>query len=411
MKIDDMELSPMLQKAVKGLGYEEWTLIQELCIPEIQKGKDVVGQSSTGSGKTAAFGLPILEKIRPGFGIQALILTPTRELCVQVTEAIKEFARHMDVRILSVYGGVGIEPQIQGIPRADIVVGTPGRILDHLQRETINFQHVKFLVLDEADKMLEMGFVEDVDKIISQVPENRQTLLFSATISEDIRDLVKKYLKSPIQLNGETYVDHTLLRQVYFDVKPFEKFSLLVHLLKNHTEGLAMVFCATRREVDILARNLKMQSIRAMALHGGLSQNKRTFALDSLRNEKINVLVVTDVAARGLDIQGISHVYNYDVPKTSKEYIHRIGRTARAGKNGAAVSLLCDRDYDNFNAVLSNSDLTITREEMPSFEMLRFVREIRERGSRGPMHSYDRSHSFGGRREGSGRGRSPGRKY
>ena len=398
MKFEEMNLNPALLKAVKGMGFEDATPIQEKCIPLIREGKDVVGQSSTGSGKTAAFGLPILEKIKPGKWLQALVLTPTRELCVQVTDALNEFGRYLNIRATSVYGGVGIDPQIRAIRTADIVVGTPGRILDHLERRTISFATTKFLILDEADKMFEMGFVEAVEQIISQVPRERQTLLFSATFSSTIHDLVRKHLKAPVQIKGEIHVDKNLLRQAYYDVKSYDKFSLLVHLLKKSPEGMALIFCATRREVDVVAKNLKTQGLNAMAIHGGLTQNRRLHALDSLKRGHINVLVATDVAARGLDIRDVSHVYNYDVPKTSEEYVHRIGRTARAGDKGDAVTLLSERDYENFNSVLRDRSLDIRKAEVPQFEKLRFERTMphRDFGSR-PHQRTGYGHSGGDR--------------
>ncbi len=398
MKFEQFNLNPELLKAVKGIGFEDATPIQEKCIPEIMAGKDVVGQSSTGSGKTAAFGLPILQKIHPGKGLQALVLTPTRELCVQVTEAMNEFGRHVRSRAASVYGGVGIEPQIHAIRTADVVVGTPGRILDHLERRTISFDKVRFLVLDEADKMFEMGFVEAVENIIRQVPKDRQTLLFSATFSSTIHDLVRKHLRSPVTIKGETHVDKSLLRQVYYDVKSYDKFSLLVHLLKNNPQGLALIFCATRREVDVVAKNLKTQGVKAMAIHGGLTQSRRLHALESLRRGRANVLVATDVAARGLDIKDVSHVYNYDVPKTSEEYVHRIGRTARAGEAGDAVTLLSERDYENFNSVLRDRSLDIRKAEAPTFEKLRFERMVSSHHefSGRPRRPYGQSQSRGG---------------
>ncbi|MBI3036142.1 DEAD/DEAH box helicase [Candidatus Woesearchaeota archaeon] len=403
MKIEELNLSPMLLKAAKGLGFVEATPIQEKCIPLIREGKDVVGQSSTGSGKTAAFGLPILEKVQPGHGLQVLILTPTRELCVQVTEAMNEFGRHIHTRAVSVYGGVGIEPQIRAIRTADIVAGTPGRVLDHIERRTISFDKVKFLVIDEADKMFEMGFIDDVERIVSHVPKERQTMLFSATMSADVHGIVRKHMRSPATIKGEIYVDKSLLKQVYYDIKAYEKFSLLVHLLRNKTSGLALIFCATRREVDTLARNLKMQGLKAMAIHGGLTQNRRLYALDSLKKGHISVLVATDVAARGLDIRDVSHVYNYDVPKTSEEYVHRIGRTARAGDKGDAVTLLTERDYENFSNVLRDHTLDIRKADPPQFEKVSFVRVQREFGGergRPQRGSYGR----GGYGESRGRG-------
>lgn len=411
MDFEQLGLNPLLLKAVKGMGFEKPTEIQEKCIPEIKLGKDIVGQSSTGSGKTAAFGLPILERIQPGKGLQALVLTPTRELCVQVTDALNEFGRHMNIRATSVYGGVGIEPQIKAIRTAEIVVGTPGRILDHLERRTIAFGGTRFLVLDEADKMFEMGFVEAVEQIISHVPKERQTLLFSATFSSTIHDLVRKHLRSPVTIKGEIHVDKSLLKQVYYDIKPYDKFSLLVHLLQKKTSGLALIFCATRREVDTLTRNLKMNGVNAMAIHGGLTQNRRLYALNALKKGHISALVATDVAARGLDIRDVSHVYNYDVPKSSEEYVHRIGRTARAGMGGDAVTLLTERDYENFNSVLRDRSLDIRKAEAPQFEKLRFERmpytdfggrPRRPYGERGSSThgGYGHSRRYGESREG-----------
>ncbi len=390
MNFEDLHLKPELLKAVQELEFTELTEIQEKSIPEIQAGKDVVGQSSTGSGKTAAFGLPILQKIEHGKGIQALILTPTRELCVQVTDALRSFAKYTGISVASVFGGVSLEPQVNALRNADFVVGTPGRILDHTERRTINYQNVHFLVIDEADKMFEMGFIEDVEKIIRQIPNQRQTMLFSATMPSEVRRIVEKHLISPVTIKGIVYVDTSLLRQVYYDVKPHDKFSLLVHLLKQNKEGIALVFCATRREADAVSTNLKEQGISAMAIHGGMEQNKRLKSVEALKNETINVLVATDVAARGLDIRNVSHVYNYDVPKSSSDYIHRVGRTARAGSEGDAVTLLSERDHGSFTMVLRDRSLKIMRSEKPGFERVPFKRSegreggFRQHGSRRP---------------------------
>ncbi len=384
MNFEDLKIKPELLKAVTELGFTELTQIQEKSIPEIQAGKDVVGQSSTGSGKTAAFGLPIIEKLEHGKGVQALILTPTRELCVQVTDALRSFGKFVNVHVASVFGGVSIEPQITAIRTAEIVVGTPGRILDHMERRTMNFQNVRFLVIDEADRMFDMGFIEDVEKIIRQTPKNRQTMLFSATMPSEVRHIIERHLKSPVTIKGVVYVDTSLLRHVYYDVKSHDKFSLLVHLLKQNEEGIALVFCATRREVDAVASNLKEQGINALPIHGGMEQNKRLKAVDALKSEKITVLVATDVAARGLDIRNVSHVYNYDVPKSSNDYIHRVGRTARAGGEGDAVTLLSERDHGSFTMVLRDRSLKISKADKPGFERVQFKRmESSDRGGYG----------------------------
>jgi len=397
MKIEELNLKPQLVEAIKDLGFTEFTNIQEKCIPEILQGKDIFGHSSTGSGKTAAFGLPILEMITPGKGLQALILTPTRELCVQVTDAIETFGKQLRARVVSVYGGVAIGPQISGMKSADIVVGTPGRILDHIDRKTINFDKIKFFVLDEADKMFEMGFVEAVEDILQYIPKERQTLLFSATLSPNVQHLVKRHLKNPVTIKSQIHVDKSLLKQVYYVVQASDKFSLLLHLIKkNIAEGLVIIFLATRREVDSVARNLKTNGVNAMAIHGGLTQSRRLHALDSLKNEDINVLVATDVAARGLDIKNVTYIYNYDVPKTSDEYVHRIGRTARAGSSGCAVTLLSDRDYDNFNRVLSDRKLTIVKELLPEFERVKFNRQFNRANGGGRFGGGSGGRRFGG---------------
>jgi ATP-dependent RNA helicase DeaD len=382
MKFEELEINKQIIEKTIELGFEELTLIQKKCIPEIIKGGDVVGQAETGSGKTIAFCLPILEKIKHKEGLQTVILTPTRELCIQVTDVFKDFGKILGVKTTSIYGGVGIGPQIKRIKTSEVVVGTPGRMLDHLRRRTIDLRNVRFLILDETDKMLEMGFIDDVEKIISFTPRNRQTLMFSATIMGSIHRLMNRHLRNPVVIKTKSQVDKSKLHQIYYDIyQQNEKFSLLVHLLKNDTSGLAIVFCATRRESDVVARNLRKHGIHASAIHGGMTQNQRTQSLDALKNEETDVLVATDVAARGLDIKNVSHIYNYDVPKTPIEYIHRIGRTARAGENGAAITLLTTPDHDNFRRVQSNEELNIERARMPNFEKVVFNRKT-QRGKK-----------------------------
>jgi len=380
MKFEELELNEQIIEKTIEQGFEELMPIQEKCIPEIIKGRDVVGQAETGSGKTIAFCLPILEKIEHKGGLQTVVLTPTRELCIQVTDVFKDFGKILGVKTTSIYGGVAIGPQIKRLKTSEVVVGTPGRMLDHLRRRTIDLRNVRFLILDETDKMLEMGFINDVEKIISYTPKNRQTLMFSATIMNSIHRLMNKHLRNPVVIKTKSQVDKSKLHQTYYDIyKQDEKFSLLVHLLKNDTSGLAIVFCATRIESDVVARNLKKHGIHASAIHGGMTQSQRTQSLDALKNETTDVLVATDVAARGLDIKNVSHIYNYDVPKTSIEYIHRIGRTARAGENGEAITLLTSADHDNFRRVQSNNELNIKKAEMPDFEKVPFFRKTTPR--------------------------------
>ncbi len=413
MKIDQIEVQAPIIRALQQLGYQDLTPIQEKAIPLILQGRDVFGHSSTGSGKTAAFGIPILHNVVKGKGLQCLILTPTRELCVQVTDSLREQGKFLQLQIASVYGGVGIEPQIAALRRSEIVVATPGRAMDHIERRTISFTNLRYFVLDEADKMFEMGFVEAVEEIMEYLPAQRQTLLFSATLPSSVKHLIQKHLKDPVTIKGEVYVDKSFLNQIYLVVPQHEKFSLLVHYIKkNQDDGLALVFCGTRHQVDLITKNLKMQGIHVMAIHGGLSQSKRLYALDALKKEQIRVLVATDVAARGLDIKNVSHVYNYDVPNSPLEYVHRIGRTARAGMKGDAVTLLSERDYDSFNNILRDHTIDIKREQMPQVERVVFQKDIgrehgggRFGGQRGGFRGGGRGGGYGGHSRGDSRGR------
>ena len=386
MKFQEVTINKRFIEITQKHNFQELTAIQEKCLPEILKGKDVVGQAETGSGKTLAFCLPILEQVR-GADLQVLVLTPTRELCIQVSDVFTEYGKPLGIRTTSIYGGVRIEPQIKALRNSQIVVGTPGRILDHINRKTIDFRNIRFLVFDETDKMFEMGFIEDVERIIQRIPKKRQTLMFSATITHDIESLVKRYQNNPVIIKTQAYVDTSKLKQIYYDIyQQNNKFSILVHLLKANSSGLSIVFCSTRKESDIVSRNLKHQGINVAAIHGGMNQNKRLRSLNALKNQKIDVLVATDVAARGLDIKNVTHIYNYDVPRTSKEYVHRIGRTARAGSHGAAITLLTRRDHDHFRRVQSNEELAIEREDIPQFKKVPFIREVEQRRRTAPRN-------------------------
>ncbi len=364
----NLGISEFVLKSIKDSRFESPSKIQEKSIPLILAGKDVIAGSATGSGKTLAFAAGILQGSEKGKGIQALVLTPTRELAEQVAKALIKFSKYRPLGIIAVYGGVGINPQIKGLKTADVVVGTPGRILDHIQRSTIKFGNVKTLVLDEADRMFDMGFKDDVERIIRKCPAERQTLLFSATITKDVVRLSRRYMKKPLQVSVDSYVDPKKLVQTYYEVGNEMKFSLLVHLLKHENSDLVMVFCNTKRNTDKVARNLRFSGINAQAIHGGLPQGKRNNVMRAFYSGKSCVLVCTDVAARGLDIEGVSHVYNYDIPRESKQYIHRIGRTARAGAEGKAINILSRNDYDNFSAVLKENDVDIKEEALPAFE-------------------------------------------
>jgi ATP-dependent RNA helicase DeaD len=413
-----LEINDNILKSIEEHGFTIPSEIQEKTIPLVLNGKDVIAGASTGSGKTLAFGSAIIQNSRKNGGIQALVMTPTRELAEQVSKALAKFSKYNPLKIISVYGGVSINPQIEDLERADVVVGTPGRILDHLSRNTIDLSKVKILVLDEADRMLDMGFKDDVEQIINCVPKDRQTLLFSATISSDITHLARRYMRDPVEISAESYVDPSKLSQVYYDVDDKLKYSLLVQLIKQENPKLAMIFCNTRKNVDFVSNNLKLSGINALPIHGGFSQDKRNRVLASFHDSKINILVCTDVAARGLDIKGVSHVFNYDIPADSKEYIHRIGRTARAGTDGKVINILASRDYENFRCVVKNDELNIKLLETPFVErcMIKWIPEGRRgayggRNRDGDSHErrggYSDRRGSGDRRESSDRRSSP----
>lgn len=407
-EFDKLGLSAGLVKVLSDNGITSPTHIQEKAIPLVLQGKDVLGSSATGSGKTIAFGAGIIEKIFAKQGIQALILTPTRELAEQIGKNLEKYSSHVNLKVVQIYGGVSIEPQKHALRAANIVVGTPGRVLDHLRNASLDLSNLKFLVLDEADRMLDMGFIDDVVTIINQCPKQRQTLLFSATISSDISRIAKHYMNEPILVESENQVDPTKLYQIYYDTPSNLKFSLLVHLLKSEKKGLVMVFCNTRRNADYVVHNLQRNKIEAIAIHGGLAQNKRSRIMEQFHSSHALILVCTDVAARGLDIKNVSHVYNYDVPKTSTEYIHRIGRTARAGKEGIAITIVSQRDYDSFRRVLENPEIKIKPESIPQDIQqisVRFAEKEGDRDNRGRLTFGGRGRGFGGRRD---NGRSSG---
>ena len=372
------------------------TEIQTKSIPHVIAGRDVIGEAATGSGKTLAFASGIIQRTEKGQGVQSLVITPTRELAQQVTDMIIQLSKYKPLRITSVYGGVSINPQIRDLRKTDIVVGTPGRLLDHIQRGSLKLSRVKVLVLDEADRLLDMGFLPDVEKIIRKLPDYRQTLLFSATIASEVSRLAQQYMHKPIDVEAESHVDPRKLAQFYYGpVQDSLKYSLLVHLINQdkNKDGLAMIFCNTRRYVDILERNLTHAGINATALHGGFSQHERTKRLRSFHDQKSKVLVATDVAARGLDIQGVTTIFNYDLPENHKQYIHRIGRTARAGKAGKAVTLVSQRDNEKFYFMFRDHRLKIQKNEVPYVQRVQTPksgpnRSNRSNGDRRPNSNF-----------------------
>jgi len=343
----ELNISASTLKSVLRMGFEEATPIQEGTIKFAMEGKDIIGQAQTGTGKTAAFGIPLIEKIDPkNSNIQALIIAPTRELAVQVSEEIYRIGQDKRVKILSVYGGQEIGRQIRALKNnPHVIVGTPGRLLDHINRRTLKLDNVQTLVLDEADEMLNMGFIEDINTILESVPPERQTLLFSATMPGPIRKIATKFMKNPEEVkikSKEMTVEN--IEQFYVKSLEREKFDFLSRIINVHQPELAIIFGRTKRRVDELSQALSIRGYLAEGIHGDLSQSKRMSVLKQFKENKIDILVATDVAARGLDISGVTHVYNYDIPQDPESYVHRIGRTGRAGKSGMAITFVTPRE-------------------------------------------------------------------
>ena len=353
---DRLGLSKETLKSVKEKGYEKPTPVQEKSIPHLLKGEDLVGKAQTGTGKTAAFGLPIVEKVNPEEGtVQALVLVPTRELAIQVAKEIKDLGKHRKVKVLAIYGGKPLFGQIDLLKRIkpQVVVGTPGRVKDLIERKVLDLSKVKFFVLDEADRMLDMGFIEDIEYIFSKTPKEKQTALFSATLPKEIREIIGKFLKGEhvtVEIEPQKPTVDRITQKV-FRVPEKELFERFLSKLEETPFKKAIVFTQTKREADEVAKRLREAGFRAAAIHGDYKQSRREKVLSDFRKGRIDLLVATDVAARGLDIQDLDAVFNYRLPQDAESYIHRIGRTGRAGKEGLAMSFASDREDDRLHRV------------------------------------------------------------
>ncbi len=352
MSFDTLGLLPELLRAVREQGYENPTPIQEQAIPLVLAGRDLMGRAQTGTGKTAGFTLPLLQMLAPSANtsasparhpIRALILTPTRELALQVEESVRTYGKYIPLRSTTIFGGVNINPQTKALRAGvEIVVATPGRLLDHHQQGNLNFSHLDVLILDEADRMLDMGFIRDIQKILNLLPAKRQTLLFSATFTDEIKQLASKFLKDPATVQiTPTNTAAELVRQVVHPVDRERKRALLAHLIQSRNLSQVLVFTRTKHGANRLSEHLDRDGINSMAIHGNKSQPQRIKALEDFKNGNVRVLVATDIAARGLDIDMLPHVVNFELPQVAEDYIHRIGRTGRAGAEGEALSLVC----------------------------------------------------------------------
>jgi ATP-dependent RNA helicase DeaD len=372
-----LNIDEAVLRAINTIGWTEPTPVQLSTIPVLLEGRDVIAQAQTGTGKTAAFGIPIIQNLTPGKTPMALVLCPTRELAVQVSEEIKRLSMYLDINILAIYGGAAMEPQLEALHKGvDLVVGTPGRVIDHIQRGTLDLRHVRFMVLDEADRMLDMGFIEDITYIISKVPQKRQTMLFSATIPGEIRKLAEEHMKNPEVISvseDELVLPNT--KQMYFNVGRKNKIWALCRVLDKE-KPKAIVFAQTKFMVDIIEKRLTSYGYPAAAIHGDLTQSRREKVLGDFRSGKIKVLIATDVAARGLDIEGVNYVINYDIPESPEVYVHRIGRTGRAGKEGRAITFVSSDEMHLLDAIQKFTDVKLKQVEVPTVKGRETVREV-----------------------------------
>ncbi|MGH3968614.1 MAG: DEAD/DEAH box helicase, partial [Mycobacterium sp.] len=368
----DLQIHPAVLQAVVDVGYESPSAIQAATIPALLAGSDVVGLAQTGTGKTAAFAIPILSKIDIGSkATQALVLAPTRELALQVAEAFSRYGAHLPrINVLPIYGGSSYGVQLAGLKRgAQVVVGTPGRVIDHLERQTLDLSHLDYLVLDEADEMLQMGFAEDVERILSETPEYKQVALFSATMPPAIRKLTAKYLHDPLEVTVETKTATAEnISQLYIEVAGPRKMDALTRVLEVESFEAMIVFVRTKQATEVVAERLRARGFSAAAINGDIPQSQREKTIAALRDGGVDILVATDVAARGLDVDRISHVLNYDIPQDPESYVHRIGRTGRAGRSGAALLFVSPRERHLLRSIEKATRQKLTAAELPSVE-------------------------------------------
>ncbi|MDU4962208.1 MAG: DEAD/DEAH box helicase [Sporomusaceae bacterium] len=368
-KFKQLGISDLITQSLNNMGFEEPTPIQEKAIEPAMRGLDLIGQAQTGTGKTAAYGIPLIEKMQAASEkVQGLVLTPTRELAIQVAEELNKIAQYTDVHTLPIYGGQDIERQIRGLKkRPQIIVATPGRLKDHMQRRTIRLDELRLIVLDEADEMLNMGFIDDIEEILNATPASRQTLLFSATMPRAIQSLAQRFLRDPLLIRVQSKeVTVPLVEQSYLQLQDRQKFDVLCRLLDIQSPELAIVFGRTKRRVDELAEALKKRGYAAEGIHGDLTQAKRDSVIRQFRDGSTDILVATDVAARGLDISGVTHVYNFDIPQDPESYVHRIGRTGRAGQTGTAITFVIPREMDHLRTIERLAKRRINRMSVPT---------------------------------------------
>ncbi|MGB9838547.1 DEAD/DEAH box helicase [Methanothermobacter sp.] len=371
LKFSEFDISGKINRALDDMGFEGTTPIQALTLPVTLDGMDVVGEAQTGTGKTAAFAIPLLENLEPERVPQALVICPTRELCLQVTDEIRRIGKYLNVRVLAVYGGQGIGGQIAELRRGvHVIVATPGRLIDHIERGTVDLGGISTVVLDEADEMLNMGFIEDIERILSHVPERRQTMLFSATISKPVLRIAERYMRSPQILRVEK--KHSpRIDEFYFKTREEDKVELLDWILTSNDIRMGLIFCNTKRRVQRLRKQLGRMGYSVDEIHGDLSQSKRERVMERFRKGRFNLLIATDVAARGIHVPDVEVVVNYDLPFENEYYVHRIGRTGRAGSSGKSFTLVVGREVHRLRRIQSFTGKRIKKSNMPSPQEIR----------------------------------------
>lgn len=400
MRFEEINLSEDIYKAVKDMGFEEMTSIQSEAIPHVLNGEDIIGQAQTGTGKTAAFGIPIIEKCNnKNRAVQSIVLCPTRELSIQVAEEIRRLSKYKkDIYVLPIYGGQPIDRQIKALKKGvQIVVGTPGRVIDHIKRKTLKLEDINMMVIDEADEMFDMGFRDDIELIISKTPETRQTIFFSATMPNEIVKFAKRYQDNP-KIIRVVHKELTApkIEQYYIEVKQHMKTEILSRLIDIYNPKLSLVFCNTKKKVDELTIELQGRGYFVDGLHGDLKQSQRDKVMSKFRSGNIDILVATDVAARGIDVDDVDLVFNYDIPQDEEYYVHRIGRTARAGREGIAISFAASRDRRRIKDIEKYTKTKIKRKDIPTLKDIEdrqsdmLLEKIKEEVEKGNLDKYEK---------------------
>lgn len=372
-----------IQEVIKEEGFDNPTIIQNKAIPQVFSNRDIIATAKTGSGKTLVYATRIIQNCFRGEGVQAVVIVPTRELAIQVGDVLKKFSKHKELNIMISYGKGSLKAQKEQLLDTDIIVSTTGRLSDYVEQDLFQLGRIKFLVIDEVDSLMQKQFQLELDYIVKEMPKKRQTMVFSATISKEILNELKKYLKFPKRISVDNYVDAKKLKQHYYEIEPEKKLSLLTYFLNTEKSGLSIIFTNRQDSAEFLAKNLKkLTDLKIEVIHGDTSQGKRSRIIKNFEQEKFDVLITTDLAARGLDVDNVSHIYNYNIPKHPEKYIHRIGRTARAGNFGKVINLISKSDVLSFIDVMRDHKVILREKELPQFDLIEIKTDYKKKKDR-----------------------------